>query len=360
MFRVLLSCFRDARAWFIALLTLPLFAFFVAPDIHAQGASNEFGNGGRNTIQGRLYLPDSRRSDVSGLTIRLKSSSGSDITIISDDTGTFIFRGLSGGSYTITVEGGGIFENATEYVVIDDLGSSSMRNVLRVRSTPHTANVQIFLKPLASARTSQVPGVLNVKWTNVPRKALDHFDQGLKLIREGKDSEAEAELKRTIEIAPNFAPAYTALGRIAQRAGKLDAAMDNWSTALRFDQADFDAHLNLGIAYLNLRKLADAESELVSAAFLDRTAVTPHYYLGILFVVKDDLTVAQKAFETAKQLDGGRTLPAIHKYLGRIYSTRDMEKDAIKELETYLNLAPSAPDAAKVRQDIADIKSKQN
>jgi hypothetical protein len=37
---------------------------------------------------------------------------------------------------------------------------------------------------------------------------------------------------------------------------------------------------------------------------------------------------------------------------------KDMEKEAIHELETYLKLAPKALDADKVKKDISDIKAK--
>jgi tetratricopeptide (TPR) repeat protein len=96
----------------------------------------------------------------------------------------------------------------------------------------------------------------------------------------------------------------------------------------------------------------------VAAAYLNRTAVTPHYYIGIVSVMKGNLDVAQKAFETAKDLKGGNSLPAIHKYLGRIYMTKEMEKEALQELETYLKLAPKAQDVEKVKKDISDIKAK--
>jgi tetratricopeptide (TPR) repeat protein len=140
--------------------------------------------------------------------------------------------------------------------------------------------------------------------------------------------------------------------------GKLDAAVEACRNAIKFDDSDFDAHLNLGIAYLNLKKYNEAEPELVTAAYLNRSSIRPHYYLGMLFVMKDDLDVAQKAFEKAIELKGGTTIPAIHKYLGRIYMKKDMEKEALRELETYLKLAPKAQDVERVKKDISDIKAK--
>jgi hypothetical protein len=74
--------------------------------------------------------------------------------------------------------------------------------------------------------------------------------------------------------------------------------------------------------------------------------------------MKQDLDIAQKAFETAKGLNGGNRLPAIHRYLGWIYLKKDMEKEGLQELETYIKLAPKAQDAEKVKKEILAIKAK--
>ncbi len=336
------------------------FCIISAPKIKAQSSSNDLGNGGRHTIHGRLYAPNGRRSQFSGLKIRLTTSSAGDIFVITDETGTFTFKNVNAGSYLIVVEGGGVFEDANESVYIDDPGSSSIRSPIRTRGVPRYVNVQIYLRMAAGAANQTTsPGILNVKWASVPKAAIEHYERGLRLVRDGNDLGAGAEFGRAVEIWPSFAPAHTQLGRIAQRAGDLAGSITHLKTAIRYDDADFDAHLNLGIAMLNLKKYDLAEPELVKAAYLDETAVTPHYYLGILFVVKNDLDIAQKAFEKAKELKGGRSLPAIHKYLGRIYMRKDMGKEAVHELETYLKLAPKAQDAEKVKKDISDMKAKQ-
>lgn len=359
MYSLLSGRSRKPSLWIISLALLT-FGFVFTSGLRAQGASNDLGNGGHHTIQGRLYLASGRRSEVSGLKIRLRSSSAGDIFVITDETGTFTFRSLNGGSYSVVIEGGGLFEDVTEYVFIDDPGSSSIRNTVRMRAAPRIVNVQIYLRPLAAAKTDLPPSVLNVKWADIPKQAIKHYDRGLRLVRETKDREAEAAFRRSIEISPSFAPAYTELGRIAQRTGNLKGSIDAWKNAIHYDPSNFDAHLSLGVAYLNLKKYDDSEAALVSAAFIDRSAVTPHYYLGIVFVMKNDLDIARKAFETAKELKGDKTLPALHKYLGRIYMKKSLDKEAIREFETYIKLLPTAQDAGEVRKDISDLKARQN
>lgn len=343
-------------SFWILVMTVVALGLVVPIEVRPQSSSSDVGNGGRHTIQGRLYVANGRRSEIAGLKIRLNNSSAGDTTIISDESGTFTFRGLGAGSYTVTIQGGDHFEDHVENVVIDDVGSSNIRTTMRMGSIPRTMNLQVYLRPKVNQESARRASVINAKWVNVPKAAMESFERGIRLEQEDREKDAESALRQAVDLYPSFAPAHTALGRVLQKIGNLNEAISEWRLAIRYDSADFDAHINLGIAYLNLKKLAEAEPHLVQAAFLEPTAVTPHYYIGIEYVMKNDLDVAMKAFEKAKELNGGKSLPALHKYLGRIYSAKNMRREAITELETYLKLVPKAQDAEKVRKDISDIK----
>ncbi len=343
---------------------LPFFVFllsiFVFPSASsfAQSGTNATGNGGKHIIQGRVYIASGRRASMPDLKVRLESMGLGDITVFLDANGSFAFRNISPGSYMVVIDGTDAFETVRESVYIDDPGASSLSGGVNLRSTPRTMNVQIHLQPkrIETLRNE----VLNVKWSMIPREAVQHFKRGLDLLQTGKETEAEAAFRSSVAIAPNFAPAHTAIGTLELRMRKFENAVESFKNAIRYDAADFDANLNLGIAYFNLNKLDEAEPPLVNAAYLDRFAMKPHYYLGLIFSVKNNGEVAQKAFEKAKELDGGRSFPIIHKYLARIYMHKQMNKQAVAEFETYLKLLPSAKDAEAVRKDIAEIKSRQD
>jgi len=334
-------------------------AFFVAlpffSSIAAQSRTNSSGTGGIHEIKGKVYLPSGKTSD-NPIEVELQSISNfSTLKVMTDREGVFSFRNLQPGNYSIIVRAGDQFEEAREYTTIDT--EATGRTTVPLPPIPKVVTVPVYLRFKQGGIVLRNE-VINAKWSSIPKNAIDHFRQGLELAQAHKSSEAEAEFNKTIEMAPNFAPAHTELGKLALAAGKIEDSIAKFRTAIRYDSADFDAHLSLGIALLNLKKYDESEPELVTAAYLDRTAVTPHYYIGIVYVMKGNLDIAQKAFETAKDLKGGKSLPAIHKYLGRIYWKKDMEKEAIEELETYLKLAPKAQDADKVKKDIADIKAK--
>lgn len=342
---------RVARLYFRTLLGIVVLVIG-SSTVFAQSRVNSSGTGGIHTIQGRVYLPNGRTLD-SSIQVELQSNNFSTISVYTDVNGGFAFRALAPGNYSVVVNAPSEnFETVREYVTID----TEVQGTVRILPPPKTITLPIYLqlKRTVALRNE----VINARWSAIPKAAMERFRRGVLLVQEGKDAEAEVEFRKAVELSPNFSPAHTELGKLALKKGNLEAAIQSSQRAIKYDDSDFDAHLNLGIAYLNLRKYDQAEPELVAAAYINRTAVTPHYYLGLVFVMKNDLNVAQKAFETAKELNGGKSLPNIHKYLGRIYLRKDMEKEAIRELETYLKLAPKAQDAEKVRKDISDIKAK--
>ena len=339
---------RNCHIRFIVVLT------FLVVGTHigalAQSRINTSGTGGIHEIRGRIYLPNGRSMDTP-TTVQLESTNFSTITVESDRSGSFSFRALAPGNYSVVIAASDQFETAREYVTIDtQIGAAS--------GSARIFTVPIFLRAKRSVERKN--GVVNAKWAAVPRDVIEHFKRALDLIKDNKGDQAEAELRNAIAAAPNFAPAYTALGSLEIRAGHFENAVESLKLAIRYDADDFDANVNLGIAYFNLNKMNEAEPLFVNAAYLNGFSVVPHYYLGLIYSVRNDADVAQKAFEKVRELDGGKSYPVIHKYLGRIYLHKQMNKAAVAEFEAYLSMLPTAKDAEVIRKEISDIKTRLN
>jgi len=335
-------------ALFISAAILALSSSFAV----AQSRTNQSGNGGIHEIRGKVYLPSGKTLD-NPVEVELQSISNfSNLKLFTDREGGYSFRNLAPGSYSVVVKAGDQFEDVHEYVTID----TDAQGAVPMAPTPKVVTVPVYLQLKRGVQLRNE--VINAKWSTIPKETLDHFKHGVELAQENKKAEAEIELKKAVELSPRFAPAHTEICKLALGNGNAEASVTACQAAIRLDDSDFDAHLNLGMAYLSLKKLDQAEPEFVTAAYLDRNAVTPHYYIGIIYSMKNDLDVAQKAFEKASELSGGKSLPNIHKFLGRIYMRKDMEKEAVREFETYLKLAPKAQDAERVKKEISDIKAK--
>jgi tetratricopeptide (TPR) repeat protein len=319
-----------------------------------QGNTNSTGNGGVNSIRGRIYLPNGRTLDTP-TKVELQSTTQPTQFVYTDSNGAFAFTGLSAGSYTIVVDAGGSFEIARESFLIDN---EVQLTTVRVPPVPKNLSSPIYL--VAKRAETLRNEVLNAKWSEIPKEATQHFKKGYKLLQDGKDTEAEAEFRSAIAAAPNFAPAYTALGNLEIKNRKFEIAVETLKQAIRYDAEDFEANLTLGIAFFNLNKMKEAELFFVNAAYLNSFSMMPHYYLGLIFSARNEGEVAQKAFEKVKELDGGKSYPIIHKYLGRIYLHKQMNKEAVAEFEIYLKLLPDAKDAEAIRKEISGIKTLPN
>ena len=86
-----------------------------------------------------------------------------------------------------------------------------------------------------------------------PRKQAQHLvDQGLAL---GDNSVKEAGYyRRAIEIDPTYASAYFNLGFVYHSTGELEKAIEEYRQCLRYDPKRYNAHRNLGLCLLAVRR----------------------------------------------------------------------------------------------------------
>jgi tetratricopeptide (TPR) repeat protein len=329
------------------------FLFAFVPYIAGQTRINSSGTGGLHVIQGRIFGPSGMSVDEQ-ITVRLESNNFPTLSLNTDASGTYAFQNLAPGNYSVVVDAGERFETFRESVTIDQ--DVQPATGIRMPSNPKIFNVPVYLQ-LKRGQTV-LNQVVNAKLANLPKDAVDHYQKGLDLGKNSKSEEAILEFRAALTSYSNFPECYVEIGKIELVRARLDDAVVAFQNAIRLDKNSFDAHVNLGITLMDQKKYDEAEPELVTAALLNRTAVTPHYYIGLMYTEKRQYDIAQKAFETAKSLPGGDTFPLIHRGLGGIYMRKGMNKQAVGELEKYLQLAPKARDADKIRQTITELKTK--
>lgn len=344
------------KARFIVLLTVAIFATW-ASSAHAQTRVNNSGNGGINIIKGQIFTPGERRAGGE-VTVRLQSMSSGELTLMTDQSGGFEFRSLAAGSYMLVVDAGDAFETFREPVVIDGDVQINDPTVRVLVKRPKTYTVPVYLQ--LKRTPGEKAGVINAKFAAIPKDALKHYQKGLELAGAGKADAALGEFKLAIAGYPSFSAAYLQIGKIHLKGGDIDDAVDALRSAVSYDRDDFDAAVDYGVALYGKKDFSAAETELTRASQLNATAVTPHYYLGLLYIQTKKMDKAQDELETAKRLKGNKNFPLLHRYLGGVYLSRNKNKEAAAELETYLTLAPDTKDADRLRQTIADLKAKSN
>lgn len=328
-------------------------SFLGAESAFAQSGSDNTGTGGRHTIQGRIYYPSGRRSDVR-VKVKLESVNFGELSVFSDINGSFSFKGLESGSYTIVVDAGAEYEIARESVYIETEGGSARRGIV-LPPVSRLYTVDISLQPKRESASSK-SGVINAALSKVPQAARDLYLKALTSAQAGNSSQAIEQLKGAIANYPEFPLALNELGVQYLKQGHPDKAADEFESAVKFAPEDFEPRLHLGIALLNLRRYTDAEHELRTALSRNSSAPTVHMYLGISLAIQRKLEEGQRELELALASNSTETVLA-HRYLAGIFLERSEKKRAADELETYLKLVPKAPDAAILQRKIKELRS---
>ncbi len=109
-----------------------------------------------------------------------------------------------------------------------------------------------------------------------PRNPRAQFSLGLTLNRLHRPQEALGPLRRTVEIDPNWAMAWSEFGLALAAAGQHEFAADAQLQVLRIDPADAAAHTNLGIELQGLGRRAEAEEHYRLALEIDPHSAKSH------------------------------------------------------------------------------------
>lgn len=340
-----------------ALFALLLVVALAAPGTSAAqvGGADGSGTGGIHSIQGRLVGPSGRRSDLR-LKVRLESAGAGDNYVFSDANGTFRFTSLRPGSYTIIVEGGEDFETARETVLVESSTITTPRGVI---GTPFSRplTVQVYLRPKRDGSGQSQPGVLNASLANVPKPALDLYYKGTEAARRNENERAADLFKLAVGSYPNFTAALSELGVTYLKLKRPEKAAESLSAALKLAPEDHGTLLAYGRALLELRRPAEAEEQFRKALRKHAASPSAHLYLGMILLGRREFEEAERELQAAAGAGGAEAARA-HYYLGGIYWELKQYKRAADEMETYLKLVPSAPEAERLRATIKNLRAK--
>ena len=305
-------------------------------------AESQTGLGGMNSIVGTVFAP-SGRPLASRARIKLSTMTRGDRIFTTNQNGNFAFRGLPSGSYTITIDKEADYKPVSQSV-----------DIIQFRGAPaqtYTLNIRLEFKE----RTEVKPVVVNAEFLNVPKKALDHYNNALELAKKDDRSGAIAELKLAIAEYPSFTQAFNELGVQYLRSNKLEDADAAFQSALKITPDSFPALMNRGIANVMMKRYGEAVPLLRKALKSHEQSAVGHYFLGQALANLGLFDEAEKELVASLEL-GKEEMKEAHRILAIIYSSRGDKKRAAEELEAYLKLAPNTPDAEKLKDQIRRLR----
>lgn len=309
------------------------------------GESTDSGLGGSNTIVGTVYTEGGRMNRR--VTVRLTTTMRGDRVASTDDNGNFSFRGLTSGTYSIVIEKEKEFEPFVQAVDIIQLRGSP----------PQTYTLSVRLKPKGNVLPK--PSVVDAAVANLPEKGRTMFRTAQELAKAGNHVGAVEQLLLLTKEFQDFMLGFNELGVEYLRLNQTDNADAAFQQAAKIDPAAFQPKLNRGMLYVMLKRFSEAEPILDNARGLNEQSGSVHYFLGQAKANLGKFDEAEKELTKAVSM-GGSEMKEAHRTLAIIYNSRGDKKRAIVELETYLKLNPSAPDAEQLKKVLEQLKSSSN
>ncbi len=299
------------------------------------------GFGGGHAILGTVLGPEGQRIETR-VQVRISSMTKGERTANSDEKGTFAFRGIPSGSYTLVVDKEKDFVPMTQQVEIFERGPSQVYNV----------NVRLKYKP----NTEPKPAVVNADFAGVSPKALESYNKAIELSKKGDPKEAIKELQVAVAEYSDFMFAYNEIGVQYLKLNDLDKADEAFQSALKIKPDSFSPMMNRGIVLVTKKQFQDAEPLLRKVIKLNEKSPVAHYFLGQALANLGKFEEAEKELLTAIEM-GGAEMKEAHRLLAIIFSVKGDMKRAANELKTYLQLAPNTPDAEQLRKAITQFEN---
>jgi len=305
------------------------------------------GTGGVNMIQGNIFLPGGRRLDRRAQVKLRNSIGGAEQYQLSDDSGSFSFRRLIGGSYTLTVDAGKEYETAIEAVDI-------VEGPRRRGDTGMVVPVNVVLK----ARTTSLgkPGTIDASTGGVPEPARELYKQAVASAEAGDKKKAIKELNQALQLCPTFMTALNELGVQYMALKEWQKAAEALRSALKLGPEAFHPRLNYGIVLLQLKDYKNAAAELQIAVKKDSSSAVAQFQFGRALVNLGNYSDGERFLKQSISI-GGDDVAEAHRYLAAVYIEKQNSQLAASELELYLRLVPAAKDSEQIKNVIKSLRS---
>jgi tetratricopeptide (TPR) repeat protein len=265
---------------------------------------------------------------------------------MSDEKGRFVFRKLPAGAYTVSV----FIPLRGEARKTIEVGPGTADDHGRVRLHLQLAESDFVYADAARRRHAVQAAELTIS-----DKAQREYDEARKDLARHDAEGATSHLQRAVELAPQFSEAWNEMGTIAYQTGKFDRAEECFRESLRLDPQAFEPLVNLGGVLVTLHKLDEAWQYNGYAVLARPNDPLANSQMGLTYFEMGDFDLAVKHLEKARQIDPAHfSHPQL--VLAEIHLRRGEKAAAAEALADFLVHHPDWPQAAKMREKIADLR----
>ncbi len=311
-----------------------------------------------NVLQGRAITPSGLQPN-NPVRVKLTFNGRAIHETFTDLSGRFSFPGLGRGTYQLTAEGDGVtFETTSVYAEISAFGSA-----------PQSFTQDIQLRPIRNKPASQA-GVINAFTQAVPEAARQALEVGLKLAEDGKTKAAVENMRKAIQIFPDYFDAHLQLGNTFLKTEQFSDAIAELDRAREINPNDERAYQSFGLLLMKQKNYPVAVAVFGEAARLNpsnpmnavmRATALIHQAASVSEGSGEDrsllLSRAELALSQASTLSQDKLKPD-SVTLALFYEMKGEPERAAGELESYLRKSPQAKNAPAIQQEIKRLRDK--
>lgn len=309
---------------------------------------------GGSVLEGKVVTP-SGTQPTNPVRVKLTFNGRPIHETFTDLSGRFTFPGLKSGTYQLTAEGDGLtFETTAVSADIPAFGGSGQ-----------TFTQDVQLRPI-SHKPNTGPGVVNAFTQNVPAAARQALDAGTKLAGEGKTPEAIENMRKAIQIFPEYFDAHLQLGNVFLKTDQLQDAIAELDKAREINPNDERAYQSFGLLLMKQRNYAVAVAVFAEAARLNpenplnavmRATALIHQAAGSEEDRSHLLSRAEIALSQAANLSENKLKPDTMT-MALFYELKGDPERAAAELESYLKKNPQLKNSAALQNEIKRLRDK--
>jgi Flp pilus assembly protein TadD len=307
----------------------------------ALGQMRSPGRSASYTIDGTVTDENTHQS-ISGIRVDLKQSAGIPInSTFTGGGGNFEFVGVTNGTYTIEINEKG-YEPVRQGIEI--------RNQSQLSVSVSLTKSAFVVNPGASSGAT-----ISAHQLSVPRKARDEYEKGIDLLYRKSDYlGAITQFDHAIKDYPTYYEAYADMGDAYQQLHEADQAEAAFRKSVDLSSSRYP------VALVMLAELLNDANRFEEAATFARKAVDvdPSSWNGP-FELARALSGLKQTDEAEKSAIQARDLnpqnAPVYLMLANIHIEKQDLPALLKDLDTFLKLSPSGPNADQVRKLQADL-----
>ena len=277
--------------------------------------------------------------------LRVSLNKGVNGTIVAVENtnsfGTVEFSDLDTGNYQAIVSGEGIETTSSGNIEVNDW-------------TVFQSQIVVVHPTTTQPAKGQAPTVVAAD-LNIPPRAAKEFNRGNEEMKKQNWSKAIERFDSAIEIYPQFSAAYNNLAACYGEIGQKDRKRKTLEKILTINTRYVPALVNLGDMDIQDHNLSEAGSLLNRALEMEPTNVEAIYYLAQVNLAQGQYELA---IADASKVHGvpHQNYTLIHFTAASAFEHEGRVKEAIAELQTYLQESPQSVNADAARKAIAGLE----